>query len=72
MDGHIVSLDERRREKNKKLQQASKKDTTRLTELEAELSKVLDLLGDLEQKLTAQDRYLHKLLELLRHKTVQK
>lgn len=62
----VASLEERRRQHNLRLAQSLKRDTTRLTELEAELSRMLDILGDLSQRLEAQDRYLHRLLELMK------
>lgn len=64
--GMVVSLSERRKAKNKKLVQAGKTDITRLAELEAEMSKVMDLVWDLQAQLEAQKGYTSRILEYAR------
>lgn len=61
-----ISLEERRKRNNQKVLQGLKPDNLRVTELEANVSRLIDLVGELEQSLKAQDRYLHRLLELMR------
>lgn len=61
-----ISLEERRKAKNQRILQSLKPDNLRVTELEANVSKLIDLVGELEQTLKAQDRYLHRLLQLMR------
>lgn len=61
-----VSLEERRKKNNQKVLQGLKPDNLRVTELEANVSKLIDLVGELEQSLKGQDRYLHRLMELMR------
>lgn len=67
-----ISLEERRRQKKHQEQQDLKPDTTRLTELEANMSKMFDWVGDLERSLKAQEYHLHRLLELMRRDAEKK
>lgn len=64
-DSNVVSLSERRTRSNRATTQEGKTGPTRLSELEADMSKVLDVLLDLEIALKEQQGLMSRLLHRL-------
>lgn len=60
-----VSLQERRRQQNQRLAQTLKPLEQRVTELEADLLRAIDLILDQEDRLEKQERYFQQLLRAL-------
>lgn len=62
---NIISISEKRRERNKRTAQAVKPEAVRILELEVDVARLVDLLDDTQQRLDALEKIQGRILDLL-------
>lgn len=67
----VVSLSERRKAAAKIRTSAGRTDAVRILELEADVSRLVDLVADLEHRFQEQEGFLRKVLRLMRRERKQ-